>query len=99
MQARDVQSSWTDEGRPIAAYKALLLRGEASIELLNGEESELRIRMPWMRTTGVRDLRTDVLLLVHDGSYYSAPAYLSVRHLDRLDPITLGIKKSSPLTG
>jgi hypothetical protein len=95
----DLRFSWTDENCPIVAYQASVLRGDASIEPLNGEKSMFRIRIPWMPTNNRNNLRTDVLLLVHDGSYYSAPAYLSVRHLDRLDAITLGVKRRLPLTG
>ena len=89
----DLRYSWTDEGRPIVGYHTSVLRGEASVEFLNEERSVLNIRIPWLLTNNEDDLRTDVLFLVNDGTYDSAPAYLSVRHLHRLDPITLGIRK------
>ena len=88
----DLRHSWTDENLPITAYYASVLRGKAAIESLNEEKSLSRIRIPWLPTNNRNDLRTDLLLLVHDGTYYSAPAYLSVRHIHRFDPITLGIK-------
>jgi hypothetical protein len=94
----DLRFSWTDQNLPIVAYKVLILRGDATVEPLNQEHSVVKIRIPCMLTNKRNNLRTDVLLLVNDGTYYSAPAYVSVRHLDRLDPITLGIKRSSPLT-
>lgn len=88
----DLRYSWTDEGRPIVGYHTSVLRGEASVEFLNEEQSVLNIRIPWLLTNNKDDLRTDVLFVVNDGTYDSAPAYLSVRHLHRLDPITLGIR-------
>lgn len=88
----DLRFSWTDESRDIASYTTSVLRGEASIESLNQEDSVMRIRIPWAPTNNKSDLRTDIVFLVHDGSYYSAPAYVSVRHIHLLDPITLGIK-------
>jgi hypothetical protein len=88
----DLRYSWTDGNLPIAAYYASVLRGKGTIECLNEEKSLLKITIPWAPTDKARDFRTDVLLLVHDGTCYSAPAYLSVRHINRLDPITLGIK-------
>jgi hypothetical protein len=88
----DLRFSWTDRDLPPTEYFAAVLRGEATIESLNKEDSMLRIRIPWLPTNNRTDLRTDLLLLVHDGTYYSAPAYISVRHIHRHDPITLGIK-------
>ncbi len=88
----DLRFSWTDGNRPITQYVTSVLRGEGSITRLNEEGSVLKISIPCMLTNKRNDLRTDVLLLVHDGSYFSAPAYVSLRHLDRFDPITLGIK-------
>ncbi len=53
----------------------------------NPEGSVWEIRIPWQQTsaspTAVR--RTDILFLVNDGKYDSAPAYLSVRHMQRSD--------------
>lgn len=88
----DLRFSWTDENRPIRRYEALLLRGNADIKPLNEEQSKLQVRIPWNVAGKDHDFRTDILLLVHDGAYYSAPAYLSVRHIHRLDPLILGIK-------
>lgn len=88
----DLRYSWTDEDRPVVGYHTSVLRGEASVESLNEEQSVLNIRIPWLPTNNKDNLRTDVLFLVNDGTYDSAPAYLSVRHLHRLDPITLGIR-------
>ena len=88
----DLRFSWTDRNRPISAYYAKVLRGTATIEPLNKDKSVVKITVPWMLTKGKGDLRTDILLMVNDGAYLSAPAYISVRHLARTDPITLGIK-------
>lgn len=88
----DLRFSWTDSNLPIAAHQASLLRGKGTVEALNAEQSVLRISIPWNPTDDHNTLRTDVLLLVNDGTYYSAPAYISIRHLRRLDTITLGIK-------
>ncbi len=87
----DLRFSWTDENRPIASYVSSVLRGAATIEKLDEEGSRISVRIPWATTNNNTDLRTDVLLLVHDGTYYSAPAYISIRHIHKLDPITLGI--------
>lgn len=88
----DLRYSWTDEDRPIKAYYAKVLRGAGTIEPVNAEQSVLKITVPWSPTDNRRNFRTDILLLVHDGSYYSAPAYISVRHIHRLDPVTRGIR-------
>ena len=87
----DLRFSWTDENRPIESYDSSVLRGAATIEKLNSEGSRISVRIPWTATNNKTDLRTDVLLLVHDGTYYSAPAYISLRHIHKLDPLTLGI--------
>lgn len=87
----DLRFSWTDENRPILSYVASVLRGNATIESLNNDGSRISVRIPWSTTNNSTDLRTDVLLLVNDGTYYSAPAYISIRHIHKLDPITLGI--------
>ena len=88
----DLHYSWTDGNRPITAYYASVLRGKATIESLNPEGSLLKVRIPWTPMGKLRDYRTDVLVLVNDGAYYSAPAYISVRIIHKLDPLILGIK-------
>ncbi len=88
----DLRYSWTDDNLPVDHYYAKILRGDAAIESLNEEGSVLRITIAWAPTNNRNDLRADLLFLVHDGAYYSAPAYISVRHIHKLDPITLGIK-------
>lgn len=88
----DLRYSWTDKNLPIVKYHAAVLRGKGEITPLNEHGSVLRIRIPWSLTDNRRNLRSDVALLVHDGACYSAPAYISVRHIHRLDPITLGIR-------
>ncbi len=87
----DLRFSWTDDNRPIDQYVSSVLRGNASIEPLNQEASRITVRIPWSTTNNNTDLRTDLLLLVHDGTYFSSPAYISIRHIHKLDPITLGI--------
>ncbi len=89
----DLRYSWTDHNLPVAQYFTEVLRGEAAITRRNDEGSRLRIRIPWRLTNNRDDLRTDILLLADDGTYAGAPAYISVRHLHRHDPLTLGIKK------
>lgn len=88
----DLRFSWTDQNRPIKRYEVILLRGKAEILPLEKDLSRVQISLPWNVAGKDHDFRTDVLLLVHDGAYYSAPAYLSVRHIHRLDPLVLGIK-------
>lgn len=88
----DLRYSWTDHNLPIEKYHVSLLRGKGTIEFLNKEKSKLMVRIPWSPTDTRRDFRTDILLLVHDGTYYSAPAYISLRHINKLDPIVTGIK-------
>ncbi len=88
----DLRYSWADTGQSIASYYASVLRGNATIEPANEAKSILTITIPWMPTDKQRNLRTDILLLVNDGAYDSAPAYISVRHIHKLDPIVLGIK-------
>ena len=88
----DLRPSWTDEGRRITEYYAAVLRGEATIEPIAGDHSRLKVKVPWELRGKDRDFRTDILLLVNDGTYYSAPAYISVRHFHRLDPLIRGIR-------
>jgi hypothetical protein len=88
----DLRESWVDDGRSILDYHASLLRGPGTIERLNSEGSRMRIRVPWTVMDKDKDSRTDILLLVFDGAYYSAPAYISIRHIHRLDPLILGLK-------
>ena len=51
-----------------------------------GQETRWRLRVPWQpmsTTTGLK--RTDVVFVASDGTYQGAPAYVSVRHLQRSD--------------
>jgi len=77
----DLRFSWTDENRSIVRYVSTVLRGSAAIRPLNKEGSRIGIRIPWKATSSEADLRTDLLLLVHDGTYYSSPAYISILHI------------------
>jgi len=88
----DLRFSWTDDTRPLSAFHTIALAGNPGVEKLNAEGSRLRVRIPWRTTNNKTDLRTDLACIVHDGSYHSAPAYISVRHIHYLDPITRGIK-------
>ncbi len=88
----DLRYSWTDEGKTLTSYYSKKLRGEGEIEYLNEEGSLLGITVPWSLTPTTHDYRSDFLFLVNDGDYYSAPAYVSVRHIHRFDPIIKGIK-------
>jgi hypothetical protein len=88
----DLRFSWTDENLPVNSYSTSVLRGDADIEYLNDDKSVMNIRIPWRPTNNNRDQRTDIMFLVNDGTYYSAPAYVSIRHIHKLDPITQGIK-------
>lgn len=90
----DLRYSWTDENRDIKEYATSVLRGDATITSLNEENSKMTIRIPWLPTNNKSDLRTDLMFLVKDDIYFSAPAYLSIRHIHRLDPIILGIKRN-----
>lgn len=88
----NLAGSFTDHQMPIRHYYAAALRGDASVEKLDESGSRIRVRVPWTLPDPERDFRTDVLLLVNDGTYFSAPAYISVCHLHRLDPITRGLR-------
>jgi hypothetical protein len=87
----DLSESWTDGGRRIVEYHASTLCGQATITSANESGSSYEVRIPWMLPGKTHDKRTDILLLVHDGTYYSAPAYLSIRHINELDPIVRNI--------
>ena len=86
----DLRRSWVDKGQSIREYFAELLRGPGSIGFLNPEHSLLRFRIPWTSTTDPAGIRTDVLLLVNDGVHDSAPAYVSVRHLQDSEKEMIG---------
>ncbi|MCC6695221.1 MAG: hypothetical protein IT365_06290, partial [Candidatus Hydrogenedentes bacterium] len=73
-------------------YYAAVLRGGATIEPMAEDGSKVKVKVPWELRDRDHDFRTDILLLVNDGTYYSAPAYISVRHFHRLDPIIRGIR-------
>lgn len=88
----DLRDSWVDEGFSLSEYYTAVLRGPGTIEKQNGEGSRLRIRVPWTVMDKDKDFRTDILLLVSDGTYFSAPAYISVRHIHKLDPLVLGLR-------
>ncbi|MCC6486874.1 MAG: hypothetical protein IT364_05180 [Candidatus Hydrogenedentes bacterium] len=88
----DLRPSWTDEGKHVTEYYAAVLRGKADIQSLESNGSRVKVTVPWEVRDRDRDFRTDILLLVSDGTYYSAPAYISVRHIHKLDPIIRGIR-------
>jgi len=87
----DLSGSWTDGGRSIAQYHVSVLRGQATITPLNADGSALELRIPWTLPGKTNGRRTDLLLLVHDGTYHSAPAYISIRHINELDPLVRNI--------
>ena len=86
----DLSGSWTDANKIIKRYYAEILRGAGTIEFLNREGSLVRVTIPWMRNETLANFRTDVLLLVHDGTYDSAPAYISIRHIQNNELHLLG---------
>lgn len=86
----DLRQSWVDQDWQIEEYIAEILRGPGSIGFLNSGHSLLRIQIPWTEASDPGGLRTDVLLLVSDGLYDSAPAYVSVRHLQDSEISLLG---------
>lgn len=88
----DLGRSWLDRNQSVASYYAKRLRGKGKIERLNAEGSRLRVTVPWSPSPKTHDYRTDFLFLINDGTYYSAPAYISVRHIHALDPLILGIR-------
>lgn len=88
----DLSHSWTDGDRPICEYHAAVLRGTATIAPRADDGSLLELRIPWTLSDVTHNYRTDILFLVNDGTYDSAPAYVSVRHIHDLDPMVLGIR-------
>lgn len=77
----DLSSSIADDGYTVSAYSASFIRGGGTIEYLNPQRSQVRITIPWRYSTKQQDLRTDVLLTANDGTYDSAPAYVSVYNI------------------
>ena len=88
----DLSYGWTDDGQSIVRYTSKKLRGSGEIELLNEEGSLVKLTIPWALTPLTHDMRSDFLFLVHDGTYDSAPAYVSIRHIHQLDPLVTGIR-------
>lgn len=88
----DLGYSWFDRGQSAASYYSKKLRGKGKIEPLNEQGSKLKVTVPWSVPPMTHDYRTDFLFLVNDGTYYSAPAYISVRHIHSLDPLILSIR-------
>lgn len=80
----DLYDSWTD-GKEIKNYGHVLLRGLGEIKKLNADGSILKITIPYMKKDKEVETRTDILLYVNDGSYNSAPAYISVKHLQAFE--------------
>ena len=78
----DLSKSWSDlaEGQKIISYYHKLMRGPGSVRKLNKEGSLLEIIIGWKRLPEF-DKRTDILILVNDGTYDSSPAYISVNHV------------------
>ncbi len=59
---------------------------QSTLTRVVGQETRWRLRVPWQpmsTTTGLK--RTDVVFVASDGTYQGAPAYVSVRHLQRSD--------------
>ena len=58
----------------------------SSLTKVDGEKGRYRLRVSWQRASSAEALkRTDVALLVNDGDYDGAPAYISIRHLQTSD--------------
>ncbi|MCC6795753.1 MAG: hypothetical protein IT366_11605 [Candidatus Hydrogenedentes bacterium] len=89
----DLRDSWVDDGFSLKDFYTAVLRGPGTIEKQNSEGSRLRIHVPWTVMDMDKDYRTDILLLVSDGTYFSAPAYISIRHVHKLDPMVLGLRR------
>lgn len=88
----DLSSSVVDDGHSLKSYHTSLLRGSGTITPVNESGSQVEVRIPWTLTDRTHDYRTDILFLVNDGTYYSSPAYISIRHIHELDPLVRGIK-------
>ncbi len=76
----DLRQSWTDS-LPFTGFETVKLRGEGDVRFLNDGHSMVKIAVPWTPAEDVFNYRTDFALFVKDGTYESAPAYVSVRHL------------------
>lgn len=79
----DLYDSWSE--KEIKSYHFKLLRGNAVIEKMNPDGSILKIKIPFQKKDTRLDTRTDILLYVNDGKYNSAPAYISVKHLQTVE--------------
>jgi hypothetical protein len=78
-----LSKSWSD-GRPLSDQSIVLLRdpeGLAEVEEISGVERGFRIKIPYQTVAAGQPRRTDLAAFVNDGTYDSAPAYISVRHL------------------
>lgn len=83
----DLSYGWTDDGQSIKSYNAKKLHGAGAIEPLNEEGSLIKVTIPWTVTPMDGNFRSDFLFLVNDGTYISAPAYISIRNIHQLDPL------------
>lgn len=85
----DLKDSWVDrhlnDCRMNVAFNSVVLRGAGTIEKLNPEGSLLKITIPFMVKPSKVDTRTDILLYTNDGVYNSAPAYISVKHIQAVE--------------
>jgi hypothetical protein len=76
----DLWDSWTD-AKEIAAYTSKVIRGVGSIQKLTPDGSIVKITIPYAAELSSVNTRSDVLLYVNDGKYNSAPAYISIKHV------------------
>lgn len=76
----DLWDSWTD-AKEIAAYTSKVIRGVGSIQKLTPDGSIIKITIPYAAELSSVNTRSDVLLYVNDGKYNSAPAYISIKHV------------------
>jgi hypothetical protein len=81
----DLSDSWTDQGLPITRFDSVKLRGQGQILPLTSDGSLVKIVIPYMAKTEFKDLRTDILININDGTYDSAPAYISIRHIQSFE--------------
>ena len=86
----DLSESFVDAGRSIREYSARLLRGPGELVKRSGDGARWNLRVAWSPALPGGGLRTDVVLLVSDGSYDSAPAYVSIKHVQPFERKLLG---------
>jgi hypothetical protein len=75
----NLSPSWTDSGYSVSSYYGAKLRGAGTVTNLGS--GRYKITVPWTNTGRMYDNRSDFLLLANDGTYDSAPLYISIKHI------------------